>query len=367
MTTCKLYVNPNFLFYLKDGEIIAVNSYTKEEFTLEDRYWQRIKFWSGENADALNEMDDLLLSGGVVQKDCQQTHDWGGDRLSYFFFRASHNAPENTPYRGNIETCDFLLDYASGCGRALPSYKVPRGIIDTISLPPPHFEQFDDISYGSVLQNRKTSRHFDGSSISVQVLSDLLFVGFGYIHGKAWPEFQSSPFKELWRRKSSPSATGSQAIEVYIIITHVRGLASGVYKYDPEEHQLWLLQESFDDNKLAYAVNDQFWVKGSACSFFLVANLERGWFKDPTARVLSNAYLEAGHISQTLLLTATALGLSTWLSAVMREYYLQPIMQISGNQQLLTSVVSVGYGANTAIPILVSERVPQQPKTTAKS
>ena len=70
-------------------------------------------------------------------------------------------------------------------------------------------------------------------------------------------------------------------------------------------------------------------------------------------RTITNAYLEAGHISQTLLLTATALGLNTWLSAVMREYFLKEILHIDENRYLLASIVSAGYGTNDPIPALL--------------
>ena len=348
----KLYPNPHLFFYLKNDEFIVVDVYRKNEYALELEYFDRIKFWNGTNEAVLTPQDYELLNENLILNQPINDRGWQGDKISYLSFIAAHNSQDATPKRSDEECQEFLLAYAAD-RQALPETTSPSLIIARYDLPEPRFERLYNIPYAQPLKNRTTSRSFNALNITAQDFSDLLFVGFGYIHGQDWPSFDNSSFKNLWKRKASPSATGLHATEGYVVVSHVEGIPAGFYKYDPENHQLWQLQTSFTDKDLSFAVADQFWIKGSACTFFLVHDLARGWFKENTMRTITNAYLEAGHISQTLLLTATALGLNTWLSAVMREYFLKEILHIDENRYLLASIVSAGYGTNDPIPALL--------------
>lgn len=43
------------------------------------------------------------------------------------------------------------------------------------------------------------------------------------------------------------------------------------------------------------------------------------------------AYVEAGHISQTFQLVATALGLSTWLTGALTDHQVESLLNIEEN------------------------------------
>src|SRR5690606_31824833 len=99
--------------------------------------------------------------------------------------------------------------------------------------------------------------------------------------------------------------------DAYLVALDVNGLESGIYLYSAESHLLYQLKNSVNDDSIIYAMSDQFWAKNLSAGIFIVNDMRRTWIKDKKARGYLAAYLEAGHISQTILLSATTLGLHT--------------------------------------------------------
>lgn len=124
-----------------------------------------------------------------------------------------------------------------------------------------------------------TARHFDGTPISLTELGTALYASLGYIHGQEWPELQAEGVRLWGVRRSTPSGTGSAACDGYVFVNHVEGLPTGLYWYNQDKEQLWLVDKTFDEDKLVHCVIDQYWVRGIAFGIFVVVDQNLFWEK----------------------------------------------------------------------------------------
>ncbi len=240
-------------------------------------------------------------------------------------------------------------------GEPIPRQKASN-VIKTIDLPALCEDALRGLSFFDVLKKRKTSRNFDGTSISLIQLSNLLYGTFGSIHGEKWEELSDLGVNFSSERRANPSASGLQTCDCYLSVTNVEGLEPGFYRYSANEHSLQLLTVGCDDEMQSYIMCDQFWIKGTACGLFITADMERMWHKSDFSRAYAYVFLEAGHTSQNLLLGATTLGLRTWLSGTMRDSFVSKKFQLDGMRCFPISAVFIGNGSEDGVPVKIKER-----------
>lgn len=349
----KLYPNPDVLFYLSEDGIVAVNSLTKEEYDLTDAYFSRLKFWDGQRTDRINAIDSDLLGGGLVLEAEAKRSEWGGDRLSQLCHSATRNPDSIVPPLSEDESARQFVMMSQLKQKQLERF-IPDAL-EVIKLPEPNLAAIKAMSLFEACKNRKTSRSFNGETVSLAQLSDLLFMSFGYIHGKEWEEVSADGFNMVSERKSSPSGSGVQSCDAFLAVVNVDGLVPGYYHYRAGNHELALLKAGCDPEALSHIVLDQFWVKGAACAIFITVDMNRVWYKSQLARAYAYVFLEAGHISQTTLLNATALGLNTWLSGSMRDEFIAEKLGLDGWGGFPVSSVFIGHGTAEAIPQKIRE------------
>lgn len=349
----KLYPNPNIFFHLSDQGIVAIDALSKEEFDLTEAYFSRLKFWNGQRSDKLNDIDHDLIEGDLILESPMDQSDWGGDKLSEFCHIASRNPENLIPSMSEEDSARQFVEMSRDKPTSLIRHE--PNVINWVKLPAPDLGKIKEDSLYSSLKNRKTTRDFDGTTINLQSLSDLLFISFGYIHGKEWAELAEDNLNSVAERKSSPSGSGVQACDAYLAISNVEGIDAGFYFYDADDHRLGLISAGCDDAILSHIVCDQFWVKGAACALFITVDMHRVWYKASLARAYNYVYLEAGHISQTVLLSATSLGLKTWLSGSMRDEFIAKKLGLDGRRLFPVTSVYLGNGTGNAIPKKIQE------------
>ncbi|MBW8310375.1 MAG: SagB/ThcOx family dehydrogenase [Candidatus Paracaedibacteraceae bacterium] len=349
----KLYPNPDVIFYLSDEGIVAVNTLTKEEYDLTDSYFSRLKFWNGQRSDKMNTIDVDLLAGNLVLESLGGRPAWGGDRLSELCHTATRNPAMMVPSLPEEEAARQFVEMSQLKQKTLERFIPPA--ISIIKLPEPHLKTVQEMSLFEACKKRKTSRSFNGASITLLQLSDLLFMSFGYIHGKEWQEVAAEDLNTASERKSSPSGSGVQACDAYLTVVNIEGLVPGYYHYRADGHELALLSPECDEAAISHSVCDQFWVKGAACGIFITVDMHRVWYKSELARAYAYVFLEAGHISQTALLNATALGLKTWLSGSMRDEFVAQKFGLDGWRHFPVTAVFVGHGTDEAVPQKIRE------------
>jgi SagB-type dehydrogenase family enzyme len=184
-------------------------------------------------------------------------------------------------------------------------------IRNIISKPFSHYEGYKSIplsknfsrtslSFEEVVINRRSVRDFTGDAMSLETLAKILFLGDGVVKTMHFSDGAN------WPVRTAPSGGGLFPIEMHAVVMNVKGLSQGLYIYNPEEHALkQILEKDLTD----YLVNsspamEQSIRKASVC-IILNAIVPRQKFKYGE-RAYRFALLEAGHITQNILLAAQA-------------------------------------------------------------
>ena len=204
----------------------------------------------------------------------------------------------------------------------------PDGLRDAHGAPPPALHVRDGseacISLAragrtpldELLDARTTCRNFDKARpLPMALFAQMLERVFG-----ARGEVHAADDYDVIK-KTSPSGGALHPTEAYLIVQNVEGLAPGLYHYRAGEHALQPLPTVDDVAKLAFmAVAGQQWFADAHVLVALAPRFGRTFWKyrnHPTAYRVT--ILDVGHLSQTLLLSATELGLGAYVTAAINE------------------------------------------------
>ncbi|MCW4456562.1 putative peptide maturation dehydrogenase [Flavobacterium sp. MXW15] len=188
----------------------------------------------------------------------------------------------------------------------------PSGDCRVLPLPVPARTPFD-----ALLACRATCRNFDtGRGLELELLSQMLkrvFGVAGVLEARGDTEFA---------KKGSPSAGGLHPTEAYLMVRRVEGIAEGLYHYQPRGHALVPLPslgEALDSLAMRW-LSGQHWFADAPVLVVMAPRFRRTFWK---YRNHSKAYravvLDVGHLSQTLYLAATDLGLGAFVTAAINE------------------------------------------------
>jgi SagB-type dehydrogenase family enzyme len=335
------------VFYFKEKDFIATDIFEKNSYTLEDSYFNRLRDWHKTQHLPLTDQDKELLEAHLLVDHQINKGEWAGDDLSWLCYLATRNPDSMTPSITDEEASQEMIHFAAQ-QEAAPERPPFEG--ECVPLPQPDLDLLQESDFYQVLKKRMTTRNFTAQAITINQLSTLLFICFGYIHGEQWEEIEAAGLINMGERKSSPSSTGFQACEAYIAAQHVEGLAAGMYRYNPKNHSLYVIRPGIEQDEFKRITCDQFWIREAACGLFIVFDSTRIFMKHPGPRALVLGYYEAGHLSQTALLTATALGLRTWLSATIRDQYVCDILKLDSPRCFAVTFLTFGHGPNDPVP-----------------
>jgi len=224
-------------------------------------------------------------------------------------------------------------------------FKVVKGAKKT-RLPMPTFPHSEFIQ---VLMARKTHRHFSDQKLSLEVVSQLLFLVWGvtgYLHS---PIFGKLP------HKTSPSGGARHPGEVYLMALRVKGLAPGLYHYHPGRHYLGTIRTKATPNEAWRYCANQDYAKNAAALFLMTAVFRRTMWKYHHARAYRVVLLDAGHLCQTFCLVATWLGLAPFCTAALNDTLIEKYLNIDGIRE------SVLYAAGVGLPSDSSFATPREP------
>ena len=177
----------------------------------------------------------------------------------------------------------------------------------------------------SIMRRRRTIREVHRSAISLQVLSDCLFSGMG-ITGSVKNCVGELPLS------MTPSGGARNPYEAYVYVSRVTGLDPGFYHYSAKEHSLGLVKKCKLDAP-SQMVGDQKWIDDMSTIVFLCANFERSMWKYQDNNAYRVILIEAGHIAQNMMLTATEHGLTACPSAALAHSHITEHLGFDGGLQ----------------------------------
>ena len=208
-----------------------------------------------------------------------------------------------------------MLHEREGTGAPIPLARAARTALDEL------------------MDRRSTCRNFDTDAL-------LPRAAFGQVLERVFGlrgQVRAADDFEVIKR-TSPSGGALHPTEAYLIVRNVEGLARGLYHYRPGDHALQPLPfdeaaalagaakhpGAKDKDALDYlawiAVGGQQWFADAHALVLLAPRFARNFWKYRNhAKAYRVAILDVGHLSQTLLLTATELGLGSYITAAINE------------------------------------------------
>jgi len=173
-----------------------------------------------------------------------------------------------------------------------------------------------------LLWKRMSSREFSPEPLPVEVLSNLVWAGFGINRPDG--------------KRTAPSAMNWQDIDIYVI------LSSGLYLYDPKANQLKLIQAK----DLRGLAGTQPYAKEAPVNLIYVSDYAKmGGMPNELKILFSGAH--AGFISENVYLYCASEGLATVVRKFMDHEALSKVMKLRPDQKIILGQ-SVGYPKKTS-------------------
>ncbi len=195
-------------------------------------------------------------------------------------------------------------------------------IASNMSLPTPKLK--GAVSLEESMANRRSVRNYSAAELTLDEVSQLLWAAQG-ITGPGG-------------KRTAPSAGALYPLSIYLVAGKVRGLSSGIYRYDPHKHGLIKIKGGDLRKELSAAAMGQRWVGSAPVSLVFAVNYGR--MNSYARKGKMYADIEQGHAAQNVLLQAVALG----LGAV-------PVGAVRGNEARAILDIPAGYFAEYIISV----------------
>lgn len=230
------------------------------------------------------------------------------------------------------------------------------GLRDAHGVPPPALHERGDATQriplaraprtplDELFDARTTCRNFDTGSLVTQAqFAQLLERVFGARGGVE----AADDFDVL--KKTSPSGGALHPTEAYLIVQRVEGIAPGLYHYRAGDHALQPLAPVDDLARFAWiAVAGQRWFADAHVLVVLAPRFHRNFWKYRNhAKAYRVTILDVGHLSQTLLLSATELGLGAFVTAAINEADIEKAFGLTSFVDGPLAVCGFGIRADT--------------------
>lgn len=187
-----------------------------------------------------------------------------------------------------------------------------------IKLPEPRHDS--ETSIESALRRRQSVREFSREALTLAEVSQLLWAA----QGTTDPE----------GRRTAPSAGALYPLEVFLVSGKQGGLAAGVYRYRPREHDLVCVAEGDWRAKLATAALEQDRLANAPVTIVITAVYERTARKYKQ-RAERYVHMEVGHAVENVHLQAVALDLGTVVVGAFDDAEVKRVLSLPANEQPL--------------------------------
>jgi len=189
---------------------------------------------------------------------------------------------------------------------------------EVVELPEPRSSS--DLSVERSLFQRRSVRQFADEPLTLDELSQLLWAAQGITNTRGY--------------RTAPSAGALYPLEVYVAVGEVEGVSEGVYRYQPQGHEMVRMVSGDQRNALAQAALHQACVEKGAAVIVFAAVYERttGKYGD---RGIRYTHIEVGHAAQNVYLQAEALHLGTVMVGAFYDTEVQAVLHLREDEQPL--------------------------------
>lgn len=205
-------------------------------------------------------------------------------------------------------------------------------------LPPPRLPA---MSLADAIERRRSERTFADEPLPAADVSALLHAAYGITHALEPSGGGGLPLR------AAPSGGALYPLEVYVAALRVEGLEAGLYHFDPLRPALEVVRGDLSADDVGALSTYPEIVHGCGAFFWLAAVFWRTRFKYGL-RGYRFALLEAGHVGQNLVLTATALGLSAVPLGGFYDRRTDEFLELDGVNESTLYTFAVGRRAEVA-------------------
>ena len=297
---------------------------------------------------------DSLLAKGLLLAD-----EGGKDDA-----RARDDIVRRTYWQPVAAVCHFVNRWDqvdAGRAAAESGLRTTADLAERYGAPPHHFHQRVDApqrlalarpppnAFDGLLARRATCRNWDRTrALDAASFERMLHTVFS---AQAAVELAKDSAAV---KKTSPSGGGLHATEAYLVVQNVEGIAPGLYHYHSGDHALEPLPGSDDDlHALANRfVAGQHWFADAHVQVILAPRFRRSFWKYRNhAKAYRALILDAGHLSQTMYLTATDLGLGAFITSAINEIEIEKAFGLDPLEEGPLAVCGFGYRGNERVTV----------------
>jgi SagB-type dehydrogenase family enzyme len=296
---------------------------------------------------------ERLLDTGVLIAEDSNEHaveqrvmaNWGpwGPAARYLHFASRTSA--GTRFLSAAEDAATMQQQAFASSQAEATPPPAKSYPDQPLIPLPA-DLPDDSAWRSrrllhALHGRRSTRRFTAEPVSLDDLGAILWVAGGFVD-----LLEHAPGPAALR--TSPSTGALHPIEMYIDASSVDGLNPGVYHFAPTRRGLEDLDRGAAGKRTSSAVGGQPWLSEAPVLILYTAVIERLQWRYRSPRAYRDLLIGLGHLSQTVLLLATAMGLGAVFATAVCDEELELLLGIDGTSEILLGVAALGHPAEDA-------------------
>lgn len=198
--------------------------------------------------------------------------------------------------------------------------------------------------FDQLLATRRTCRNFDGAAV-------LGRTEFATMMRRVWGAIGTRELAPgaVAVKKNSPAGGGLHAVEAYVLVQRVEGLGPGLYHYLSMDHALEPLRALTPEAAADWAhrfVAGQDWFNNAPVMVVMTARFDRLFWKYRRhTKAWRVVHLDAGHLSQTMYLSATELGLGCFVTAAISDRAVEAALELPALRE--GPIAIVGFGARS--------------------
>jgi SagB-type dehydrogenase family enzyme len=201
-----------------------------------------------------------------------------------------------------------------------------------IDLVPPEAFTLGSMPFIETVRNRKSRRQFTDEPLTLEELSFLLWATQGV--------------REVLQdgrmtRRTVPSGGSRHPFETYLVINRVEGLATGLYRYLPMDHQVCFLEPL--EQPLVRVKDEEykhFILHPAAIFVWTVIPYRTEWrYSVISDKIIA---LDAGHIGQNMYLACEALGLGTCVYDGYDQETVDGLLKLDGEEEFTIYLATAG-------------------------
>jgi SagB-type dehydrogenase family enzyme len=336
----RVRVSRRIVLYWRDDQLICDNPVLHRQLALTPEAEQLLRTFAGwAELDAAEDVfpggaalaKQLYDAGILVTADDESGTAWDTMGQLTTAYHLSTRAHDETAFRTSAEALDLLR--AKATDEPLPApYKDYPG--ERIALPagelPPELER--------LLRARRSTRAFDlDRGPSAGQLGTVLRWIAGPLHEVDVQGLGSMLLKAV------PSGGARHPLEVYPVVRRADGVEPGIYHYSTRHLALEPVRPGpVSDAEVLHWCGGQPWAADAAVLLLYTAVIERATWKYPTANTYRTMFLDAGHVSQTAYLVATALGLGAFFTVATRDAAIERQLGLSWTDEIFLGTTALG-------------------------